>query len=89
MFLFFLCLACCKILGIFVRVAEEFVSPTEVGDGDLSFSLALAHAWRAEKSTAELVATVYDSREELLRALELQKARGNAATSLVRDAKAL
>ena len=60
----------------FPFVAEDFVSSAEVGDGDLSFSLALAHAWRAEKSTAELVATVYDSREELLRALELQKAIG-------------
>eukprot|EP00435_Cladocopium_sp_Y103_P006265 s3413_g2.t1 len=41
-----------------------------VGDGDLSFSRALA-SQRAVVEGAELVATVYDGRKELLGALEL------------------
>jgi hypothetical protein len=41
-----------------------------VGDGDLSFSRALASQHAASVAPAELVATVYDGRKELLGALE-------------------
>ena len=49
---------------------SHVIATSQVGDGDLSFSRALASQRAASVERAELVATVYDARKELLGALE-------------------